>query len=94
MLCGLDLFFDQVVVVEQLFFGWGDWVLFVYYVVEQCVGVFQDMFVGLQLIKQVFWVRLYFYVMLVCEGVVIYFYLFNVVQCGMQWIFGSFDGWG
>lgn len=89
---GLDLFFDQVVVVEQPFPGRGHRPLFAHHVAEQRVGVFQDTFIGLQAAEQALCTGSRPHPMLARKRAAIYLHLFNAVQRGTQWDLGGFDG--
>ncbi|MNV44254.1 hypothetical protein D3C71_1360070 [compost metagenome] len=89
---GLDLFFDQVVVVEQPFPGRGHRPLFAHYVAEQCVGIFQDTLVGLQAIEQALCARSHPHPMLARQCAAVHLHLFNAVQRGTQRDLGGFDG--
>ncbi len=89
---GLDLFFDQVVVVEQPFPGGGDRPLFTHHAAEQRVGVFQDTLVGLQAIEQALCARPHPHPVLARKGAAIHLHLFNAVQRGAQGALGGLDG--
>ncbi len=89
---GLDLFFDQVVVVEQPFPGRGHRPLFAHYVAQQRVGIFQDTLVGLQAIEQALCARPHPHPVLARKGAAVHLHLFNAVQRGTQWDLGGFDG--
>ncbi len=91
---GLDLFFDQVVVVEQPFTGRGDRALFTHHTAEQGVGVLQDTFVGLQALEQALRAGSHPHAVLARKCTAVDLHLFNAVQRGPQRALGGFNGRG
>ncbi|MNM29997.1 hypothetical protein D3C81_405500 [compost metagenome] len=88
----LDLFFDQVVVVEQPFPRRGYRPLFPHHAAEQRIGIFQHTLVGLQPIEQTLRAGAHPHAMLARKRAAIHLHLFNAVQRGTQWTLGGLDG--